>query len=62
MFLDEEEPIKKKPALKNLDVMSVEQLQEYIDTLGAEIERAKAMIKSKQAAKMAADGFFKKGE
>lgn len=58
MFLDDDEPKTKKPAPKNLDAMSVEQLEEYIQDLAGEQERARAMIKNKQKAKAAADAFF----
>jgi len=54
------EPQKKKPPPKNLQIMGVEELREYIAGLKAEIERAEATIKSKQAARGLADTFFKK--
>lgn len=60
MDADDLEPIKKKPALKNLDEMSIDALNEYIAGLQAEIERAKAMIASKQSARQGAESFFKK--
>lgn len=60
MFLDDEEPSKKKPVLKNLEMMGVQELEDYIASLQAEQERARAVIKSKQSAKTLADQFFKK--
>lgn len=54
------EPQKKKPPLKNLEIMGIEELRDYIDGMKTEIARAEAMIKSKQSARGAADLFFKK--
>lgn len=54
------EPRHTKPKLKDLDVMSVEALQEYIASLQAEIERAKTAITAKEAHRNAADSFFRK--
>ena len=54
------EPIRTVPEKKNLDIMSIEELQEYIGDLEAEIVRARETIEHKQAAKSSADGFFKK--
>lgn len=54
------EPQTKKPDLKNLEVLSIEALGEYIGELEAEIERAKAEISGKQLAKSAADSVFRK--
>lgn len=57
---DDLEPQKKKPALKNLDVMSIEALADYIADLEAEIARARAAIAQKQSARASADSFFKR--
>ncbi|MGQ0677999.1 MAG: DUF1192 domain-containing protein [Rhodospirillales bacterium] len=54
------EPQKKKPPPKNLEIMGIQELKDYIDDLRAEIARAEATIKSKQSARGAADMFFKK--
>jgi uncharacterized small protein (DUF1192 family) len=59
MFLDDSEPAKKKPAPKNLDPMSVDDLREYIAELEAEIERARAQIAKKETQRLAAGAFFK---
>lgn len=59
MDLDELEPRKKKPELKNLDVMSIEALEEYIGELEAEIERVRQAIATKQDARAGAESFFK---
>jgi len=60
MDTDDLEPLKPKslePA--QLDGMSIEALTEYIAEREAEIERARAMIEKKQAAKQAAASVFK---
>lgn len=57
---DDLEPRKPKPALKDLSVLGVAELKEYIAGLEAEIDRAKAAIAGKEAQKSAAEAFFKK--
>ena len=57
-------PVKKPSPLtdvekEDLSTTSAEHLQERVDRLLAEIERAKQEIKSKQASRAAADAFFK---
>lgn len=59
MDTDELEPRKKKPVLKDLTVLSIADLDDYIVELNAEIERARAMIVSKKAAAQGAAAFFK---
>ena len=59
MDADDLEPMKAKPRPKDLDELSVEAIGEYIGELKAEIERAEAAIKGKQAARAGADAFFK---
>jgi uncharacterized small protein (DUF1192 family) len=54
------EPLTKRKKLKDLDVMSVDALNEYIAGMEAEIERARAAIAAKQSHKAAAESFFKK--
>lgn len=49
-------PPSRKP--KPLDPLSIEELEQYIQTLQAEIERARSMIASKQAARSGADKVF----
>jgi|TARA_B100002003_G_C13615379_1_gene316065 uncharacterized small protein (DUF1192 family) len=49
-----------KPAAKpDLQVMSVEQLQDYIAEMETEIARVRAAIDGKQSARGAADAVFK---
>ncbi len=50
---------KKKPDVKNLEVMSIEALGEYIGELQAEIERIRAEIAKKQSARGAAEAVFR---
>ena len=63
MDTDDLEPM--KPAMnaaavrKDFDEMSIEAIGEYVDELKAEIVRAEAAVKSKQAARAGADAFFK---
>lgn len=59
-MFDEELPLKKKAPVKNLEPMSIDELEAYIVELKDEIERTQAEIKRKQAHKSAADSFFKK--
>ena len=60
MEFEDLEPRKQKPKPRDLSTWGVEELNEYIDSLSAEIERAKAMIQSKQGHRSAADALFKK--
>ena len=60
MDLEELEPRKKSAPPKNLDVMSIEELQAYIGELQAEIERARAKIAAKEAHRAGAAGLFRK--
>ncbi len=53
------EPQKKKPDVKNLEVMSIEALEEFIGELQAEIERVRAEIANKQSARGAAEAVFR---
>ena len=48
-------------AREDLDLYSVEELNERIEALQAEIDRAKAAIDGKQAKKSAADALFNFG-
>ena len=59
MDTDELEPRKKKPVLKDLTVLSIADLEDYIADMNAEIDRARAMITTKQAALSGAAAFFK---
>ena len=58
--LDDLDPRHKKTSPKNLDAMSVEELDEYVAALKAEIVRVDEKIKSKRSHAAAAATFFKK--
>ena len=59
MDTDDLEPAKKKKQLKDLDVMSIDALGEYIAELEAEIARAQEKIAFKEKARAGAESFFK---
>lgn len=59
MFDDELEPRTKKPAVKNLEPMSVDELLAYIEGMKAEIVRTEEEIKRKKAHLEAASSIFK---
>lgn len=61
MDLDDLEPRKKKPQLRNLDPLSVEELENYIAEMKAEILRVEQKIAAKKAHLSAAAGLFKNG-
>lgn len=54
------EPRKAKPKPKNLDPLSIDELNDYIAELEAEIARVKQDIAKKSAHLSAAAAFFKK--
>ena len=58
--LDDLDPKQKKSQPRNLDVMNVDDLKEYVVVLKAELERVEAKIKAKQSHAAAAASFFKK--
>ncbi len=60
MDTDDLDPKKKKPEPKNLEIMSIEALGEYIGELEAEIARVREAITAKQSAQSQADQFFRK--
>jgi uncharacterized small protein (DUF1192 family) len=61
MDTDELEPRRAKPAPRDLDAMSVAELQAYIGELQGEIDRAQAKIAAKEAHRAAAaSALFKK--
>jgi uncharacterized small protein (DUF1192 family) len=53
------EPRTKRPSLWDLDIMSVEALQDMIVELEAEIVRVRVAIDAKQSWRRQADTFFK---
>ena len=60
-MFDGEEPPKPKGILpKDLDVMGVEELTEYIEELEVEIARVRAKIAAKRDARGNAEDFFKR--
>ena len=59
MFDEEEKKPKKTAGFQNLEFMSVAEIEYYIQTLKAEIQRAEADIARKKASAAAADSFFK---
>jgi len=59
MDTDELEPQKKPAGKPDLDLMSIEQLEDYIAEMEGEIARAQSVIARKQSARGAADAVFK---
>ncbi len=59
MDLDELEPRKKKIQPKDLEVLGVEQLEEYLAELEAEAERVRTKLAEKKAYLAGAQAFFK---
>ena len=59
MDLDDLEPRNRPPQKKNLEVMSLEELEEYVAELKAEIERTEAEIARKRDHRSSADSLFK---
>jgi uncharacterized small protein (DUF1192 family) len=59
MDIDELEPRKQKPQLRNLDVMSIEELTDYVAQMKDEIHRVEEKITAKKAHINAAAGLFK---
>lgn len=60
MDTDDLEPRPRKPALKNLDEMSIEAIDTYIAGLEAEIARARGAIAAKRNSRQGAESFFRK--
>ena len=58
--LDDLDPRHKKAPPKNLDAMSVEDLEEYVAAMKAEIVRVEDKIRAKRSHAAAAASFFKK--
>jgi uncharacterized small protein (DUF1192 family) len=59
MELEDLEPRKKAPKLKDLEVMGVEELEEYLAELETEAARVKEKIAAKKAYLSGAEGLFK---
>lgn len=60
MDTDDLEPKNKQAPKKDLEVMSIEALGEYIEELEDEIDRVRAAIKLKEAARQGAESVFKR--
>lgn len=60
MDIDDDTPRHQKPQPKDLTVMSIEALHEYIEELENEIARTQEAIKKKEGGRAAAESFFKK--
>ena len=58
MDTDDLEPPYKREKIKDLDVMSIEALVDYISDLKREIERVRMAISIKNSAKSSAENFF----
>jgi uncharacterized small protein (DUF1192 family) len=59
MDIDDLEPKTPKKAVKNLEPMAIAELEDYIETLRAEIARAEAQIKAKKNQQKGAASLFK---
>lgn len=59
MDIEDLEPRKKSVQPKNLDTLSIEELNFYIAELQAEIERARAKIAAKEAHRAGAASLFR---
>jgi len=59
MDLDELEPRKKPQEKKDLEVMSIGALGEYIEELASEITRVREAIAQKEKARLGAESVFK---
>lgn len=62
MDTDDLEPRKQKPQLRNLDILSVEELNDYIEDMRTEIRRVEEKIAAKKAHLSAAAGLFKSAQ
>jgi len=60
MDIEDLEPRKKQPKLKDLDALGVEELEAYLAELQAEAERVRVKIESKKTYLAGADGLFKR--
>ena len=60
MALEPDEPLTPKPAPKNLEIMAVAELEDYIAELEGEIARARRTIETKRSIRGGADALFKR--
>jgi uncharacterized small protein (DUF1192 family) len=54
------EPRTQKPTPRNLEVMSIEALHEYVGELEGEIARVREMIAAKEKARVGAETLFRR--
>lgn len=59
MDAEDLEPQQRKAKPRDLTIMSIEGLEDYIELLSNEIERTKAAIKAKESAREGAESVFK---
>jgi uncharacterized small protein (DUF1192 family) len=59
MDLDDLEPLSKKPKPKDLDNLGVDELEDYLAELGAEMARVREKLAAKKAYLSGAEGLFK---
>jgi uncharacterized small protein (DUF1192 family) len=57
---DDLEPLKKKPKPRDLDTLSIEELNDYIADMETEIARVRDKIKAKTSHSAAAAALFRK--
>jgi uncharacterized small protein (DUF1192 family) len=60
MFDDDLEPRTKKPKPKDLSLLSISDLEAYIEALDAEIMRARGEISGRKKQKSGAEAIFKR--
>jgi uncharacterized small protein (DUF1192 family) len=60
MDIDDLEPLRKQPALRNLEPMSVDELEGYIGQLETEIARVRAAIAAKKNRRTDAESIFRR--
>ncbi len=61
MDWDDLDPKTKKPKLKDLSALGVDDLKVYIDDLKAEIVRTEAELVKRDQTRASAEAFFRKG-
>lgn len=59
MDAEDLEPLQRKAKPRDLAIMSIEDLEDYIELLSNEIDRTKAAIKAKKSARQGAESVFK---
>ena len=60
MIFEDDDPKTKKPQLKILDDMSIDELEAYIQDMKTEIDRVQKEIEKKQSHSKAAEALFGK--